>query len=258
MPSVLAVPDVRDSMEAGRSAATRALTAARNGDAPAAELNFRRAAGEFEEAADQLSSPLLAGGRAIPVLGANVNAARTLADIGKDLAAAGEQLTGEVNPEALQVVDGRLPIEEVRRVEPVLADGFSLFVGHADGSSQATVLAVRPPVDGLEAWDWDLPVGGGTYHALFPRAWQTFDASVVGVDVTGEQLSPVIAGDKLYAVSREQGVFVLATGPEFKQLAHNRFSADTSVFNATPAVSEGQLFLRSDRFLYCLGGRTSK
>ena len=79
--------------------------------------------------------------------------------------------------------------------EPVLADGFSLFVGHADGSSQATVLAVRPPVDGLEAWGWDLPVGGGTYHALFPRAWQTFDAAVVGVDVTGEQLSPVIAGD---------------------------------------------------------------
>jgi non-lysosomal glucosylceramidase len=81
------------------------------------------------------------------------------------------------------------------RFEPVLADGFSLFVGHPDGSSQATVLAVRPQQDGLEAWGWDLPVGGGTYHALFPRAWQTFDAAFVGVEVIGEQLSPVIAGD---------------------------------------------------------------
>lgn len=65
--------------------------------------------------------------------------------------------------------------------------------------------------------------------------------------------SPIVAGDKLYGVSREQGVFVLVAGPTFRQLAHNRFAADTSVFNATPAVSQGQLFLRSDRFLYCLG-----
>jgi len=81
------------------------------------------------------------------------------------------------------------------RFEPVVADGFSLFVGRPDGSSHATVLAVKPPGEGLEAWGWGLPVGGGTYHALFPRAWQTFEAGVVGVDVVGEQLSPVIAGD---------------------------------------------------------------
>jgi non-lysosomal glucosylceramidase len=81
------------------------------------------------------------------------------------------------------------------RFEPVLADGFSLFVGRPDGSSQATMLAVRPPSDDLPAWGWDLPVGGGTYHALFPRAWQTFEPDVVGVRIVGEQLSPVMAGD---------------------------------------------------------------
>ncbi len=49
----------------------------------------------------------------------------------------------------------------------------------------------------LPAWGWNLPVGGGTYHALFPRAWQTFepDESGLGVRLVGEQLSPVIAGD---------------------------------------------------------------
>ncbi|HSL77482.1 MAG TPA: non-lysosomal glucosylceramidase [Candidatus Limnocylindrales bacterium] len=81
------------------------------------------------------------------------------------------------------------------RFEPVLADGFSLFVGRPDGSSQATVLAVRPPSADLPGWGWQLPVGGGEYHALFPRAWQTFEPDVVGVRVVGEQLSPVIAGD---------------------------------------------------------------
>jgi len=81
------------------------------------------------------------------------------------------------------------------RFEPVAADGFALFVGRADGTARATVLsAYRPPAD-LPAWGWDMPVGGGTYHALFPRAWQTFEPDVLGVRIVGEQLSPVIAGD---------------------------------------------------------------
>ena len=50
----------------------------------------------------------------------------------------------------------------------------------ADGAGRAVVLsALRPP--SLPAWGWDLPVGGGTYHALFPRAWQTFEPEVLGV-----------------------------------------------------------------------------
>jgi hypothetical protein len=35
-------------------------------------------------------------------------------------------------------------------------------------------------------------------------------------------------------------------------LARNHLG-DDSVFNATPVVSDGQLLLRSDRFLYCIG-----
>lgn len=65
--------------------------------------------------------------------------------------------------------------------------------------------------------------------------------------------SVVAADDKLFVVSREQGIYVLAAGPEFRLLAHNSFASDTSVFNATPTVHNGQLLLRSNRFLYCLG-----
>jgi hypothetical protein len=42
-------------------------------------------------------------------------------------------------------------------------------------------------------------------------------------------------------------------GAKFKLLAHNTLNPDTSIFNATPAVSGSQLFLRSDRYLYCIG-----
>jgi non-lysosomal glucosylceramidase len=79
------------------------------------------------------------------------------------------------------------------RHEPVAADGFSIFVGGPDGT-RATVLSALRPTD-LPAWGWTLPVGGGTYHGLFPRAWQAFEPDVLGVRAVGEQLSPVIAGD---------------------------------------------------------------
>jgi non-lysosomal glucosylceramidase len=80
------------------------------------------------------------------------------------------------------------------RFEPVAADGFALFVRGPEGS-QARVLSALRPAE-LPDWGWTLPVGGGTYHALFPRAWQTFEPEVTGgIRLVGEQLSPVIGGD---------------------------------------------------------------
>ncbi len=68
----------------------------------------------------------------------------------------------------------------------------------------------------------------------------------------GFYASVIIADGKIYAVSQKGGTFVLAAGPKFEQLAHNNLS-DDSTFNASPAVSQGQLFLRSDKRLYCIG-----
>ena len=64
--------------------------------------------------------------------------------------------------------------------------------------------------------------------------------------------SLVLGDGKLYCVTRQGGTIVLAAGPEFKELARNDLS-DESIANATPAIDHGRLFLRSDRFLYCLG-----
>jgi outer membrane protein assembly factor BamB len=64
--------------------------------------------------------------------------------------------------------------------------------------------------------------------------------------------SPILVGDKLYVVSRWNGTFVFAAKPEFEQIAQNQFVADETDFSATPAVSNGELFLRSGEFLYCI------
>jgi hypothetical protein len=120
VPVVLAVPDVTDTMERGRMAAERGLDAARTGDAATAELQFRRAAGYFAEARDRLGALRYEPARLVPGVASNLRAARALADVGRDLAENGAAVTAAVVPEALAVVDGRVPLEEVRRVTPEL------------------------------------------------------------------------------------------------------------------------------------------
>ncbi|MCH7729127.1 MAG: PQQ-binding-like beta-propeller repeat protein [Planctomycetes bacterium] len=65
--------------------------------------------------------------------------------------------------------------------------------------------------------------------------------------------SVVLIKDKLYAVSRYGGTYVLKADPSFEQIALNKLS-DNSDFSGSPAVSDGQLFIRSDKNLYCIGG----
>lgn len=64
--------------------------------------------------------------------------------------------------------------------------------------------------------------------------------------------SPVLCDGKLFVPSRWEGVYVLDAKPEFKLLAQNKFEDDDSDFNGTPAISGKQMFLRSDRALYCI------
>jgi outer membrane protein assembly factor BamB len=64
--------------------------------------------------------------------------------------------------------------------------------------------------------------------------------------------SPVLAGGNLYFPSRSGDVFVLKPGDRFEQLAVNRFDHDGEDFSATPAVSNGRLFFRSSKHLYCV------
>ena len=62
----------------------------------------------------------------------------------------------------------------------------------------------------------------------------------------------ILAGDKIYAVSRWGGTFVFNADKEFKLISHNKISSDDSQFHGTPALSNGEIFLRSDKYLYCI------
>jgi outer membrane protein assembly factor BamB len=63
--------------------------------------------------------------------------------------------------------------------------------------------------------------------------------------------SLVMAAGRLYVTSRRGVTTVFAPNPEkFELLAMNDLGEPS---NATPAISDGQIFLRTDRSLYCIG-----
>ena len=64
--------------------------------------------------------------------------------------------------------------------------------------------------------------------------------------------SPVVGDGKLFYVSRSGATFVIKMGRDFEQLATNRFDADSGDHSSTPAISDGQLFIRSSRNVYCI------
>lgn len=68
----------------------------------------------------------------------------------------------------------------------------------------------------------------------------------------GEYSSPVLADGKIYFLSRSGDAFVYNVGAEFKLLAQNHFASGSGDFSSTPAISDGQLFIRSSKFLYCV------
>ena len=101
----------------------------------------------------------------------------------------------------------------------------------------------------------------GMYFCVSAKTGETVDKQrVAGIESRGKPVyaSPVAINGKLYMQTRNSGLFVLNGTPKMEILKQNRFASDDSVFNATPAVSNGQLFLRSYTHLYCvMSGKTN-
>jgi outer membrane protein assembly factor BamB len=75
-----------------------------------------------------------------------------------------------------------------------------------------------------------------------------------GRGMSGDYASPVFADGKLFYTKRSGETFVFKSGEKLEQIAVNKLG-DNESFGATPAISHGQLFLRSDKFLYCVGNK---
>jgi len=64
--------------------------------------------------------------------------------------------------------------------------------------------------------------------------------------------SPVLADGKIYVGNEEGLTTVLKAGPQFEVLAENPFG---EYMLSSPAISEGQIFLRTEKHVYAIGKR---
>ena len=64
--------------------------------------------------------------------------------------------------------------------------------------------------------------------------------------------SPVAADGRIYLTSEQGEVRVVKAGPSFELLAVSELG---DYVLATPAISNGMLFVRSQHFLWALGGK---
>jgi outer membrane protein assembly factor BamB len=64
--------------------------------------------------------------------------------------------------------------------------------------------------------------------------------------------SPVLVEDRLYITNEEGLTTVLKAGPKFEVLAENPLN---DYCLSSPAMSDGQIFIRTTGHLYCIGKR---
>lgn len=69
----------------------------------------------------------------------------------------------------------------------------------------------------------------------------------------GHSASPVSADGHVYFVSDQGVTSVIRPGPEFTRVATNEIGEPVT---ASPAISHGQIFLRSHRHLFCIGTKS--
>ncbi|MEL7499808.1 MAG: PQQ-binding-like beta-propeller repeat protein [Planctomycetota bacterium] len=64
--------------------------------------------------------------------------------------------------------------------------------------------------------------------------------------------SPVVVGDHLYYLNGSGQMYVFKIGDELEQVAVNRVTTEKEVFWGSPAISDGNLLIRSAKYLYCV------
>ena len=148
----------------------------------------------------------------------------------------------------------------------VLGDG---LIFTASGFEQPTIRAVRTGGKGDVtqthiAWEQTRNVPSvPSFVYVKPHLFTITDAGVVaclkadtGEVVWQERIggtyaaSPIYADGKIYFLSMEGESVIIEAKPEFKLLARNSIA---EYCQASAAASQGQLFIRSEKHLYCIG-----
>lgn len=149
---------------------------------------------------------------------------------------------------------------------PVFADG---MIYTSRGYTSGPYMAIRPGGSGDVSdshVQWHVPTGAPYVASILHHDGLLYMATERGIarcvdaesgeTVWTERLggvfsaSPVVADGKIYFANEDGVTFVIEAAREFKLVARNDLSERIL---ASPAISNGQIFLRSDNHLFCIG-----
>ena len=159
---------------------------------------------------------------------------------------------------------------------PVFANGLIHVVNGKSGD----VYSIRPGGSGdvtTTHMAWHTPRSGGRdlpspivvnnflfVVSLRPGIATCYNATT-GKELTRLRLegnfssSPIAAGGLIYVPNEAGEIFVIKPGEKMEVVAKNSVGAgDEEIFRASLTPSDGQIFCRSDRVLYCIGKRNTQ
>jgi outer membrane protein assembly factor BamB len=184
----------------------------------------------------------------------------------KQLVLSGSKCVTSYDPDTgklLWIIDG--PTEQFV-ASMVYLDGLLFLTA---GFPEYHILAIRPDGEGNVTKThiaWRDTVGAGYVPSPIAHDKYFFNVTDQGVAVcleaqTGERrwqhrlgrhhsASPISSGDLLYFPDDDGGTHVIKAGPAFEVVARNKLDEECY---ASPAVSHGQIFIRTVGNLYCIG-----
>jgi outer membrane protein assembly factor BamB len=149
----------------------------------------------------------------------------------------------------------------------VTKDKWDAWVRHTSGPTG--LLAVRLDREGpRELWRYDkgfsgvipspllyegilyVVKNGGILTAFDPATGSVLKAGRVQGALGGYSASPVAADGKIFLISEDGKIAVLRPGRDWEVLAVNDLGEGAF---ATPALSAGRIYVRTDEALYCFG-----
>ncbi|MDA7878195.1 PQQ-like beta-propeller repeat protein [bacterium] len=129
-------------------------------------------------------------------------------------------------------------------------DGSSIFKGRLPAKSNSPAKAAASTPQDSPAREQPRPTQGGLggRGGFGGRAGR---GGFGGADYS----SPVAADGKVLYVKSDGTAYVIKASDSFELLATNQTSDAGETFHGTPALSDGQIVLRSNRHLYCIGAK---
>jgi outer membrane protein assembly factor BamB len=173
--------------------------------------------------------------------------------------------TGDINWDWVWKFNEKMPQRTVG--SPIFSNGL-ILANSGDGSGSRATVAVQPGTKPSLVWSGGksfpyvptMLTRGEYIYFVNDRGLAACHEAKTGTEVWNERLggsfhaSPVLIDGKVYAPGEDGFVYVFAAEPQFKLLAKNALG-NGEYFVATPAVANGQLYIRGKSHLYCIGKR---